>query len=78
MLARQDVQQQWQNNVLEYYQQKIMQKVPFAAKGEDAVFEDVSQFFHPTSGMLWQFVNQQIFVFKKRGAARSIPLWIHS
>jgi type VI secretion system protein ImpL len=65
-LATAGLQQQWQTQVLSVYQQTLANKFPFAhvAHGQDdAQLADVTHFFQPSTGLLWQFVNQHVMPY---------------
>ncbi|RFA29849.1 hypothetical protein CAI21_08420 [Alkalilimnicola ehrlichii] len=61
--ARQQVQRDWRNNVLNVYRQQINGKFPFAANGPDAAVDDVAEFFRPDDGVLWNYIERDLSAF---------------
>ncbi|MDO3379320.1 type VI secretion system membrane subunit TssM [Geoalkalibacter halelectricus] len=64
--TRKDLQRSWQNSVYAAYGQKVEGRFPFVANGRDAALVDVSDFFRPDDGVLWNFVNQNLAPFLSR------------
>lgn len=58
--AEQQIQQQWQNQVIPAYQNEIAGKAPFAAEGPDISIEPVQSFFGPKVGTYWKFINAKL------------------
>ncbi len=55
--------QQWQSQVINSYQQTLANKFPFANSDDNASADAISEFLQPTHGVLWQFVNQYLTPF---------------
>ena len=62
--ATQQVEQQWENQIVSNYHQNISNKFPFSHTSDtDAATADVTAFFQPQNGMLWTFVNTYLKPF---------------
>lgn len=56
--ATNGLEQQWQAQVYNAYQQNIESKFPFSiSSSDDAAMSDVTDFFQPKNGTLWTFIN---------------------
>ncbi|WP_454063428.1 type VI secretion system membrane subunit TssM [Candidatus Nitrospira salsa] len=58
---------QWESEVFVPCQQTIAGRYPFQRAGQDVALNDVSQFFHPQSGVLWAFFDKQLKPFIHQG-----------
>lgn len=62
--ATQGLQQQWQTQVYSGYQQNIKSKFPFNShSNQDAALSDITNFFQPHTGILWNFVNNNLMPY---------------
>ena len=68
----QDVQQKWNTLVVREFDERIRGRFPFASSGPDVAIEDVAEFFRPSDGILWGFVNTHLstYLTKYRGTWR--------
>ncbi|KIH76527.1 type VI secretion system protein ImpL [Geoalkalibacter ferrihydriticus] len=64
--TRKDLQRSWRNSVYAAYGQKVEGRFPFSAQGRDAALVDVTDFFRPEDGVLWDFVNNNLAPFLTR------------
>jgi len=46
---------QWQDQIVKPYTSRFSGRYPFGAKGEEATFNDVMDFFRPSTGTFWGF-----------------------
>jgi type VI secretion system protein ImpL len=59
--ATQGLEQQWQSQVYNHYQQNIASQFPFNRNANtDSALSDVNDFFQPKNGLLWTFVNTDL------------------
>lgn len=58
---------QWRDEVYESCRQGIAGRYPFKRGGEEATFSDITEFFHPESGLLWRFYEKEIKAFVEEG-----------
>jgi len=48
----------WHAEIVKPFTAKFSGKYPFAARGEDAAFSDVMDFFRPQTGTFWGFYDR--------------------
>ena len=53
----------WRDTVYKTYSGTLKGRFPFSDNGADAAVNDVTQFFNPSAGMLWEFVNTDLKPF---------------
>lgn len=69
--AADSLNQQWQIQVADFYQQKLAHKFPFdLSSNEDAPLDDVAEFFAPEHGLLAQFIHNRLMPFVKYSAGK--------
>ncbi|MBD3322716.1 MAG: type VI secretion system membrane subunit TssM, partial [Chitinivibrionales bacterium] len=51
---------QWQDEIVKPFASRFSGRYPFKKKGEDASFEDVMDFFRPSTGTFWGFYERTI------------------
>jgi type VI secretion system protein ImpL len=62
--ARNDVEQNWQAQVVNIFKQTIANKFPFSRYSqEDISASEISSFLQPNSGMLWTYINTNLKPF---------------
>lgn len=49
---------QWQSEIVKVYTNRFSGRYPFSLRGEDASFNDVMDFFRPTTGTFWGFYDR--------------------
>ncbi len=62
------LQQQWRNQVLQYYSRYLQSYFPFANHQQDAEVENVIHFFQPQKGLYAKFVQNNIVGFMHKTA----------
>lgn len=65
--AKQDLELQWQTNIISVYQQTLLHKAPFTNSSDEVSSEDVMNFFNPINGLFSLFVKQQLSPFLMYG-----------
>ncbi len=62
----------WKAEVYEPYQRSLQLRYPFSKIGEDATLIDVSEFFHPSDGIFWDFYKRELrpFLIPKKNTWR--------
>lgn len=58
--AREELDRRWRSEVYEPCIRSISGRYPFKRGGEDATLLDLSDFFHPEQGVLWQFYQEEL------------------
>ncbi len=63
----------WRAEVYEPYQRSLQLRYPFSRIGEDAALIDVSEFFHPSDGIFWDFYERELrpFLIPKKNTWRT-------
>jgi type VI secretion system protein ImpL len=56
----------WKDKTLFAFNETLRGHYPFAAEGRDASMSDVADFFKPTGGIFWSFVNDEMGPFVER------------
>lgn len=56
----------WKDKTLFAFNETLRNRYPFAADGRDASMNDVADFFKPTGGAFWAFVNEEMGPFVER------------
>ncbi|SFC95638.1 type VI secretion system membrane subunit TssM [Pseudoalteromonas denitrificans] len=64
-VAKEQLNEDWSNQVYAFYNTGIRGKYPFSMSGPDAAVSDVSEFLNNQSGLLWVFVDEQLKPFMK-------------
>ncbi len=64
-VAREQLNEDWSNQVYSPYNAAIKGKYPFSKSGPDAAVSDVSEFLNSQSGTLWGFVDEQLKPFMR-------------
>lgn len=65
--SRQGLQRDWKALVVGNYNSKLRGRFPFDRKGKDAALADLSDFFRPTDGAYWSFVQNELAPFIAEG-----------
>lgn len=66
VVSRRKLDEEWQEQVFSLYAKGIKGKFPFYTKGPDAAVADVSELLNSRSGVLWNFVEEQLEPFLKK------------
>ncbi len=53
----------WQNDVVNIFTNRFAGRYPFLRKEDEAVFNDVMDFFRPSTGILWGFYDRRLSPF---------------
>ena len=53
----------WESEIYPNCVKNIASKYPFTLSGDDASLQDVTAFFHPKTGLLWTFYNENLKPF---------------
>lgn len=62
----------WQNKVYDPFQRKMAKYYPFNPRGQDALIEDVKNFFQPQGSTLWKFIEEELKPFVKLDSWQTI------
>lgn len=65
-VARVRIEEEWNNHIYGLYQNGIKGKFPFNRQGPDAAPADVAELLNRRSGILWQFVDEQLSPFLRQ------------
>ena len=65
--SRQGLQRDWKALVVGDYNSKLRGRFPFDRKGKDAALADLSDFFRPSDGAYWSFVQNELAPFIAEG-----------
>lgn len=65
--SRQGLQRDWKALVVGNYNSKLRGRFPFDRKGKDAALADLSDFFRPSDGAYWSFVQNELAPFIAEG-----------
>jgi type VI secretion system protein ImpL len=65
--SRQGLQRDWKALVVGSYNGKLRGRFPFDRKGKDVALADMSDFFRPTDGAYWSFVQNELAPFLAEG-----------
>lgn len=65
--SRQGLQREWKTLVVNHYNSKLRGRFPFDRKGKDAALIDLADFFRPTDGAYWSFVQNELAPFLSEG-----------
>lgn len=57
----------WNRQVYERFASTLADKYPFNRQGDDARISDVEYFFNPQSGVLWEYINEELADFVDPG-----------
>lgn len=75
--SERSLQSAWQDTVYRTYQKSIQGRFPFSKSGADAAVRDVTQFFDPNAGELWEFVNADLKPFVQvRSGNWKVRTWL--
>jgi len=66
VVSRRKLDEEWQEQVFALYEAGIKGKFPFNSRGPDAAVADVSELLNRRSGILWEFVDEQLEPFLKK------------
>lgn len=55
-----ELEENWNDEPLRYYKEKISGRYPFDKNGADLPWSDFEDFFKPQSGILWKFADQNL------------------
>lgn len=61
--AAQSLNQVWQAQVYNDFQEQLAQQMPFHHSGDAADLNGITHFFQPQDGIFWKFINQQLGAF---------------
>ena len=67
------LQEKWKAEVYDLYIQKIAPRYPFADAAEDVPLPEFSDFFRPTSGVMWKFYDKNLTAFLDRNGNNFTP-----
>lgn len=65
-VAQKDMEKNWKDKILFAFNETLRGHYPFANDNRDASMNDVIDFFKPTGGIYWAFVNDQLGPFIER------------
>ncbi len=65
--SRQGLQREWKSLVVNHFNSKLRGRFPFDRRGRDVALADLADFFRPTDGAYWSFVQNELGPFLSEG-----------
>jgi type VI secretion system protein ImpL len=66
LVSQKNLELTWKDKTLFAFNETLRGHYPFVADGRDASMSDVTDFFKPTGGIIWSFVNDEMGPFVER------------
>jgi type VI secretion system protein ImpL len=67
------LQEKWKSEVYDIYSEKIAPRYPFADAPEEVPLPEFSDFFRPTTGVMWKFYDKNLTAFLDRNGNNFVP-----
>jgi type VI protein secretion system component VasK len=55
-----EMEEAWSNEVIKYFNEKLISRYPFDKKASDVPYSDFEEFFKPQSGLLWKHIDKNL------------------